>query len=80
MTIESSAPLATNVYLTGKVYDTFDGRRWLQSREDTEKERYADTARTLCALAKYEEDYQPVFPYQLFVCSLKIVGTAAERR
>ncbi len=58
MTIESSAPLATNVYLTGKVYDTFDGRRWLQSREDTEKERYADTARTLCALAKYEEDYQ----------------------
>lgn len=58
ITIESSAPLATNVYLTGKVYDTFDGRRWLQSREDTEKERYADTARTLCALAKYEEDYQ----------------------
>lgn len=58
MTIESSAPLATNVYLTGKVYDTFDGRRWLQSREDTEKERYADTARTLCALAEYEEDYQ----------------------
>ncbi len=58
MTIESSAPLTTNLYLTGKIYDTFDGRQWLKTGADTVKERLADTAQTLCAVAAYEENYQ----------------------
>ena len=58
MTLESGTPLMTNVYLTGKVYDTFDGRQWLQLNEDTSKERYMDTAETLYALRRYEKNYE----------------------
>ncbi len=58
MTIRSQTRLLTNVYLTGKVYDTFNGRGWEQQNQDTSKERYMDTIQTLYAVRRYDKDYQ----------------------
>ena len=58
MTIQSRTRLSTNVYLTGKVYDTFNGRGWEQQNQDTSKERYMDTLQTLYAVRRYDKDYQ----------------------
>ncbi|MCM1134796.1 MAG: DUF3488 and transglutaminase-like domain-containing protein [Clostridium sp.] len=69
MTIESGFALNSNVYLTGKVYDTFDGRQWLQENEDTSKERYLDTVETLYALRRYTREYEGDY---LFRARLKI--------
>ena len=57
MTIQSKTRLATNIYLTGKVYDTFNGRGWIQQNEDTSKERYMDSVQTLYAVQRYDKDY-----------------------
>lgn len=58
MVIESKSGRSFNLYLTGKVYDTFDGRQWEQKSGDTMKGRYIDTAETLCAVKRYDEEYQ----------------------
>ncbi len=58
LTMEGSRGLVTNVYLTGKVYDTFEGNGWQQYNEDTSKERYMDTVETLYAVQKYDKEYQ----------------------
>lgn len=61
MYIQTKSYLVTNVYLIGKVYDTFDGRQWLQEYHDNEEERFIDTMETLYAVRrlddKYEKDY-----------------------
>lgn len=57
MTIRSKTKPATNIYLSGKVYDTFNGREWFQQNTDTSKERYMDTIQTLYAVQRYDEDY-----------------------
>lgn len=57
MTVQSKTKPSTNIYLTGKVYDTFNGRGWIQQNEDTSKERYMDTIQTLYAVQRYDEDY-----------------------
>lgn len=46
--------LVTNLYLSGKVYDTFDGGQWTQRNEDSAMERYVDTAETMYALRRYD--------------------------
>ena len=58
MTIQSKTRLSTNIYLTGKVYDTFNGRGWEQQNQDTSKERYMDTIQTLYAVKRYDKNYQ----------------------
>ncbi|MBD5507366.1 MAG: transglutaminase domain-containing protein [Lachnospiraceae bacterium] len=58
MTIQSQTKLSTNVYLTGKVYDTFNGRGWEQQNQDTSKEPYMDTIQTLYAVRRYDKEYQ----------------------
>lgn len=58
MTIQSRTKLSTNVYLTGKVYDTFNGKGWEQQNQDTSKEPYMDTIQTLYAVRRYDKDYQ----------------------
>lgn len=58
MSIQSRTKLSTNVYLTGKVYDTFNGRGWEQQNQDTSKERYMDTIQTLYAVRRYDKEYQ----------------------
>ena len=58
MTIQSQTRLSTNIYLTGKVYDTFNGRGWEQQNQDTSKEHYMDTLQTLYAVRRYDKEYQ----------------------
>lgn len=58
MTLQASKSLKTNVYLIGKVYDTFDGKQWLQLSEDTSGERYLDTVETLYAVQRYDKENQ----------------------
>lgn len=57
MTIRDADGLVTNVYLSGNVYDTFDGRQWKCFNEDTSKERYMDTAETMYAVRRYDNKY-----------------------
>lgn len=57
MKIWDESGLVTNVYLSGKVYDTFDGRQWVQLSEDTSKERYMDTLETMYAVRRYDNKY-----------------------
>lgn len=70
MTIRAGSDLKTNVYLTGKVYDTFDGRQWQQSVEDTSKDRFIDTVTTLYAAQRYDSEYQRDYVYRanLHIC------------
>ena len=57
MRIWDESGLVTNVYLSGKVYDTFNGRQWVQLSEDTSKERYMDTVETMYAVRRYDNKY-----------------------
>ncbi len=57
MTIYAPNGLKTNVYLIGKVYDTFDGKQWKQLNRDTSKERLMDTAETLYAAQRYDSQF-----------------------
>lgn len=70
MTIRAGSDLKTNVYLTGKVYNTFDGRQWQQSVEDTSKDRFIDTVTTLYAAQRYDSEYQRDYVYRakLHIC------------
>ena len=47
-----------NIYLTGGVYDTFDGRGWHQDWQGHPGEVFLDTAETLYAVRNYNEEYQ----------------------
>lgn len=57
MTIQGRSGYVTNVYLTGKIYDTFDGRQWQQEYHDYSKERLLDTAETMCAVRSFDRKY-----------------------
>lgn len=50
--------LKTNVYLTGKVYDTFTGNQWLQESESTVCDRELDALETAYAIQLYDEEYE----------------------
>lgn len=58
MTIWSTGSLVTNIYLTGRIYDTFDDRQWQQRNHDAEPERFLDTALTRYAVQKSGESPQ----------------------
>lgn len=57
MRIQAQRDLWTNVYLIGKVYDTFDGRQWQQEYQDSEEERFIDTLETLYAVRSLDDKY-----------------------
>ena len=57
MYIQAKSYLVTNMYLIGKVYDTFDGRQWLQEYHDSEEERLIDTMETLYAVRNLDDNY-----------------------
>ncbi len=57
MKIWDADGLVTNVYLSGNVYDTFDGRQWRCLSRDTSKERYMDTVQTMYAVRRYDNRY-----------------------
>mgnify|MGYP003310351559 FL=1 len=64
MTVRSRNGKNTNVYLIGKVFDNFDGKQWIQSREDFSMERYIDTIRTLYAMKQYDDKYSMDYIYK----------------
>lgn len=45
------------VYLTGRIYDIFDGRGWRQEQPGYEGEVFLDTAETLYAVRRYNGKY-----------------------
>ena len=64
MKIHSQIDLKTNIYLSGKTFDTFDGTQWFHTGEEpsvikvgesdvfTESKLYADTAKTVQSLTE----------------------------
>ena len=46
------------LYLTGTVYDTFDGREWSQMQQGYAGAVFLDTAQTLYAVRDYDRHYQ----------------------
>ena len=57
MYIQAKSYLMTNMYLIGRVYDTFDGRQWRQEYHDSEEERFIDTMETLYAVRRLDDKY-----------------------
>lgn len=55
MTIQSSTGLITNIYLDGKVFDTFDGRTWQQTDTAAGEERLLDALETRYAVDRYQD-------------------------
>ena len=47
----------TNVYLAGRIYDTFDGRSWLQENHDTEESVFQDALRLRNAVIQLESGH-----------------------
>lgn len=45
------------VYLTGKVMDDFDGRKWSATYEEAGRDRMLDTLESLCAVTMEEPEY-----------------------
>lgn len=58
MTVQALNLTPVNVYLTGTVYDTFDGRQWWQTYHGDPAGVFLDTAETLCAVRTYGGKYQ----------------------
>ena len=58
MTLQALNLTPVNVYLTGMVYDTFDGRQWQQTYHGDPEGVFLDTAETLCAVRAYGGQYQ----------------------
>ncbi len=54
MTIQGVSTLKTNIYLTGKVYDHFNGRNWTAETEPYPNERMLDSLETLYAVRMYD--------------------------
>lgn len=53
MTIEAYYSLRTNIYLTGNIYDTFDGGGWNRVTIDPETEQQADFIETMYAINRF---------------------------
>lgn len=58
MRIKGQKSLKTNVYLVGKIYDSFTGQEWIQLNEDTEDDRVLDALETMYAVYTYDLEQQ----------------------
>ncbi len=58
MSLAGESSLTANVYLTGKIYDAFDGRQWLKEDESMLAGGVLDAMQTLYAVRAYDRDYQ----------------------
>ncbi len=61
MWVRAGSQLAGNLYLTGKVYDTFDGEQWSQEYHGEEPERLLDTLETLYAAERLDRMGQGIW-------------------
>ena len=57
MTLETNRVMQTNVYLTGKVFNTFEGLTWNAYQDESAKDRYIDTLETLYSAMYYDPGY-----------------------
>lgn len=64
MIMKGERGLITNVYLVGKVFDSFDGREWKQNNTDITEERLVDTLETLYAVERYEGQFVHNYIYE----------------
>ena len=58
MTVEPLNIMPLNLYLSGTVYDTFDGRQWLQTWHGDPAGAFLDAAETFCAARAYGGQFQ----------------------
>lgn len=58
MSLQAQQSLMTNIYLTGRIYDTFDGREWTAENSSGEKERFLDAEETLSAVEGLDGEYR----------------------
>lgn len=58
MTVRVAGGSVDYVYLTGKIYDAFDGRQWEQSDVRDSMRMFLDAAQTKCAVSDYNSQYQ----------------------
>lgn len=56
MLIQGQSGLKTNVYLTGKIYDSFDGTGWESTNENTMDDRALDALETLYAVRCHDPE------------------------
>ncbi len=63
ITVKGGYGLETDIYLIGKIYDTFDGRQWTQTNTEETKERLMDTLETLYAVERFDSKNQDVYLY-----------------
>lgn len=64
MTVRMRDGRLSNVYLTGMLYDTFDGRQWLQTYQGPPQAAFLDAMETRAALRKYTAAYARDYLYQ----------------
>ena len=57
MRIQTGSKYGANVYLIGRVYDTFDGRGWQQEYSGGEEERFIDSMETLYAVRQLDNGH-----------------------
>lgn len=57
MTITSNKYMKTNLYLTGKIFNTFENMEWSSTQSEDVYDRALDTMETLCAVVEYDEGY-----------------------
>lgn len=67
--IKGKGGLVTNIYLSGKIYDTFEGRGWTQNASGDTQDRFLDAMETLYAVERYNAEATRDYVYgtELFV-------------
>ena len=58
MQVQVQPSTADHLYLTGMVYDTFDGRGWSRRQQGYPDETFLDTVQTLYAVRDHNQRYQ----------------------
>ena len=67
MRIRTQDDFPASVYLTGKIYDTFDGGQWRQEYRGDGTDRFADTVETLYAIRRLDDGYQGDYLRETFL-------------
>lgn len=57
ITILPNQGLKTNIYLTGKIFDTFENGEWIQTNQSAEKDRLLDNLETVYAVKRQDESH-----------------------
>ena len=58
MLVQAHKTPKTNVYLTGKIYDTFYGNQWVQAAATSEHDRKLDALETMYAVWLYDKEFE----------------------